>query len=78
MSDTRVVFGRNAVDDRPECPRVVQLLDSVVACELPDGHPYRGQPVHTATVYGVVDDRSVPVLVKWIYVRDPAPRTQVG
>lgn len=60
------------------CPRIVQLLESVVACELPEGHPYRGQPVHTATVYGEVGEHSVPVLVKWVDTRDPAPRAMVA
>lgn len=53
------------------CARTVELLDSVVQCELPNRHPHRGQVVHTATVYGVIADRSVPVLVKWVDVRDP-------
>lgn len=47
------------------CPATVELLESVVACELPNGHASRGQTVHYATVYGVVRDRSVPVVVKW-------------
>jgi hypothetical protein len=65
------------------CPRTVELTyvtgDTalVVPCELPTGHPHRGQPVHTASVYGVIADRSVPVLVKWVDQRDPAPRTSL-
>lgn len=59
------------------CERSVAMFDNAVPCELPDGHPHRGQPLHTATVYGVAGNASTPVLVKWIDSRDPLPRTQV-
>lgn len=49
------------------CPVVVGLFESVVQCELPAGHVQRGQPVHTATVYAEVGNRSVPVIARWIH-----------